>query len=1305
MPLSDSSWPSDNLKLFRQRLLATNRRAIRAPRGLRSLVRAFMDSKREAFALINRTCAIIDKAERLFRAMDFSFLYDKTRKLLSIGYRVADGSMDPNCYDMLASEARLASFIAIAKGDVPASHWFRLGRSLTPIGRGSALISWSGSMFEYLMPVLVMRSPEGSVLHHTYELIVQRQIAYGSEHHVPWGTSESAYNARGTDFTYQYSSFGVPGLGLKRGLSEDLVIAPYATALAAMIAPRAAAQNFARLAAASAKGRYGFYEAIDYTAARVPEGKKAAVVHAFLAHHQGMSLVALGNVVNDGALQRRFHAEPIVQAGELLLQERTPRDVMVARPRAEEVSAAAHVREVVPPPLYRVTSPHGPVPRTHLLSNGRYSVMITAAGSGYSRWRDIAITRWREDATRDCWGSYIYLRDIYSNQVWSAGYQPIGAEPDSYEACFYEDRVDIIRSDRSLTTALTVVVSSEDDAEVRRLSITNRGSRARQIEITSYFEVCLTPQAADVAHPAFCNLFVQTEFVREIGALLASRRGTPESGTQLWAAHVASVDGEILGEPQFETDRSRFLGRGRSAANPMSIVDAALLSNTAGSVLDPALSLRYTIRIPAGSTRYITFSTIVAPDRDAVLKTAEKYRDVRTFDRILTLAWTQAQVQLRHLGIAPEEGYVFQKLANAILYSDSLLRPSSETLGKAELDIGALWAHGIPGDLPIVLVLIGETDEIGVIRELLRAHEYWQMKQLPVDLVILNDKLPSYDQSLQDSLVALLRGSELRASPDTRNLGRIFLLRGDLIPARTRQVLEGAARAVLLARGESLSDQVMRLQQTLSGQNATTKARPIEKHPVIPLAAPSLEFFNGLGGFADHGREYITVLGDGLRTPQPWVNVVANPTFGFTVSESGAGFTWSLNSRENQLTPWSNDPVCDPCGEAIYLRDEDTGETWTPTASPIRDEDGRYIAHHGQGYSRFEHFAHGIAHDLIQFVPLEDPIKIYRLTIRNHSSRNRRLSVTAYVEWVLGSSRSGSAPHIISEVDTETRAMFAWNAWQGDFGGRIAFADLGGSQTAWTADRREFLGRNGSLENPAALNGGEPLTGNTGGGLDPCAALQTVLELRPGATAEIVFFLGQAEDRARARELLLRYRTANLDEALNAAKGYWDGVLKTVEVTTPDPAMDIMLNRWLLYQTLSCRMWGRVGFYQASGAYGFRDQLQDGMALTVAMRDVAREHLLRAAAGSFQRAMSNIGGIHPRAKGYGRGFQTTPSGCPMPSSNYIEVHRRHENPGGSGSLSRRRRPRGGTKGVVFAPQCPLQAPPYLNTAHARSIRG
>ena len=1184
------------------------------------LLGAFEHSAGEAQKLKRSLASLGDLARKLFEAMDFGFLYNSDRQLLSIGYRVADASLDPNCYDLLASEARLASFIAIAKGDVPVRHWFRLGRDVTPVDRGSALISWSGSMFEYLMPSLLMREPVGSLLDRTSHLVVSRQIEYGSELGIPWGVSESAFNARDLEFTYQYSGFGIPGLGLKRGLSEDFVIAPYATGLATMVDATAAVRNFSRIAAAGGLGPYGWYEALDYTRSRIPEGKDVAIVRAYMAHHQGMTLVAIADTLNDGSMRTRFHSEPIVQATELLLQERIPRDVAVARPRPEEVAAAATVREEAAPISRRFRSPHDRIPRTHLLSNGRYAVMITAAGSGYSRWRDLAVTRWEEDVTCDSWGSYVFLRDAQGGQVWSAGYQPSGLAPDSYNVMFCEDRAEIIRHDGSIKTTLEIAVSQDTNAEVRRVSVTNLGGRPREIELTSYAEVVLAARATDSAHPAFSKLFVQTEFVADLGAILATRRLRSPTEAEVWAAHLVVVEGEAVGALQFETDRAAFLGNGRGIRTPISVIDGQPLSNTAGTVLDPIFSLRSRVRIAPGATARLAFWTLVAPSRAEVLDLADKHVDPAAFDRAVTLAWTQAQVQLYHLGIGPAEADLFQRLANHVLYSDAAMRPSSDVLRRNQHSQSMLWSLGISGDLPIVLVRIDEVEDLEIIRQLFRAHEYWRMKQLAVDLVIVNERPSSYVQELQASLEALVRAHQSRPSPDAEGtLGRVFVLRADMASVEARNQLQSTARVALLSRWGSLSQQLKRLEKSAPPTTAPSKRRlaVASESPPSVRWRPELEFFNGLGGFDRDGREYVTILGQGQWTPAPWINVIANGTFGFQVSALGSGYTWSINSRENQITQWSNDPVSDHPGEVIYLRDEDSGEVWGPTALPIREESSSYIIRHGQGYSCFENSSHGISLLLEQFVPVDDSIKISRLKIRNLSGRSRRLTVTAYVEWVLGTSRGASAPFVVTEVDSETGAMFARNPWNNQFGSRVAFADLAGRQISWTADRTEFIGRNGTLDKPAALASDTPLSKRVGAGLDPCGALQTRLELKPNDTVEVVFFLGEAATGTEAVSLISRYRAADLDAVLHAVTKHWDDVLGVVAVKTPDRSMDILLNSWLLYQTLACRILARSAFYQASGAYGFRDQLQDVMALTVSKPNLIREHLLRAAARQF----------------------------------------------------------------------------------------
>ena len=1225
------------------------------------LTEALKGSADAARSFGERLEAIGGLSKRMFDEMDFRFLFNPVRQLLSIGYLVAEDGLDPNCYDLLASEARLASFIAIAKGDLPTRHWYRLGRTETPVGFGSTLVSWSGSMFEYLMPSLVMREPAGSLIEQSNRYVVRRQIEYGTELGLPWGVSESAYNVRDLELTYQYSSFGVPGLGLKRGLSRDAVIAPYATALAATVDPRAATLNFSRLENAGARGRYGWYEALDYTPARLPEGAKVAIVRSYMAHHQGMTLIAISDVLLNSRMRSRFHSEPIIQATQLLLQERVPRDVLVAHPAADEVAAAANIRELVPPMPRRFESPHQPVPRTHLLSNGRYAVMITAAGSGYSRWRDLAVTRWQEDPTSDSWGSYIFLRDLRSGDVWSAGYQPTGAEPDRYETTFFEDRAEIVRRDGEIETSMEIAVSPEEDAEVRLVSVTNHGAEVREIELTSYSEVVLAPAASDAAHPAFSKLFVQTEFVAKSGAILATRRGRSAADPAIWSAHIAVVEGELAGLLQFETDRARFLGRGRGIRTPISVIDGRPLSNTAGAVLDPVFSLRRRVRLPPGSTARVAFWTMVASSRSEVLDLTDKHHDPAAFDRAVTLAWTQAQVQLHHLGIDADEANLFQRLAGHVLYSNPALRPSSAELERSEGDATALWAHGISGDLPIVFVRIADGDGLETVRQLLRAYEYWRMKQLAVDLVILNEHPPSYSQDLQNNLEAMVRTSQSRRpSGKESQRGSVFILRDELVSPHTRSLLQGVARAVIWKHRGSLFQQVRRLEESATAIKPPMRRSPPKAQPAAPSPLPKLEFFNGLGGFAADGREYVTILREGQWTPAPWINVIANPDFGFQVSVEGSGYTWAINSQQNQITPWSNDPVSDRPGEALYVRDEESGELWGPTALPIREENSPYVARHGQGYSRFNHTSHEISLELLQYVPLADPVKISRLKIHNHSRRSRKLSVTAYVEWVLGTSRSTSAPFVATAIDRETGAMLVRNHWSPEYGARVAFADLAGRQTSWTGDRTEFIGRNGALDHPAALEPRTVLSNRVGAGFDPCSALQARVELGPDEETEIVCFLGEAATHAEAVGLITRYRSADLDAILREVTGLWDGVLGAVEVHTPDRALDVLLNRWLLYQTLSCRVWARAACYQASGAYGFRDQLQDVMALSVSKPEVTRAHLLRAAARQFVEGDVQHWWHPPSGQGVRTRISDDRIWLAYATADYVEVSGDHE---------------------------------------------
>ncbi len=1147
--------------------------------------------------------------------MPFDFLYDSSRRLLSIGYNVEDHRLDASFYDLLASEARLGNFVAIAQGQLPKESWFSLGRLLTRAAGESVLFSWSGSMFEYLMPLLVMPSYEDTLLEQTYRVCVARQIEYGKQRGVPWGVSESGYNNVDVHLNYQYRAFGVPGLGLKRGLVEDMVVAPYATVMALMVAPEEAASNLQKMHGMGFTGKYGFYEAVDFTASRVPRGQTHVIVHSFMVHHQGMSLLALAYHLLDKPMQKRFMADPSFQATELLLQERVPK-VKPVQSLTAEISDLRTTPENAESSIRVLTSPDTPTPEVQLLSNGRYNVMVTNAGGGYSRWKDIAVTRFREDTTADNWGSFCYIRDHENGDFFSTTYQPTLEMPDSFEAIFSEAKVEFRRRDGDFDTHCEIVVSPEDDIEVRRVQLSNRSRIKRSIDITSYAEVVLASNISDQAHTAFSNLFVQTEIDTDRQAILCHRRPRSEDEQTPWMFHLMAVHGAEAGEVSYETDRARFIGRGNTVADPLAMKRLSALSGTAGSVLDPIVSMRHRITLEPEATVTINIVSGIHDTKEGCQALIDKYRDRGLAERVFDLAWTHSQVVLRQLNANEGDAQLFNKLASSLIFASRALRADPDVILKNTRGQSGLWGYAVSGDLPVVLLQIKEQINVELVRQLVQAHAYWRLKGLLCDLVIWNEDQAGYRQELQEQILGIIASSIEANMID--GPGGIFVRPVEQISVEDRILFQSVARVIISDSKGSLAEQVAGygLREKRAARLVATRIFKPEVARVGVTPRSDLILVNGLGGFTTDGREYVISTDANQITPAPWSNVLANRYFGTIVSESGSVYTWGENAHEFRLTPWHNDPVTDASGEAFYIRDEETAHFWSPSPLPARGATP-YVSRHGFGYSAFEHTETGIESELLIFVALDENVKFSVLKIKNRSGRARKLSATGYVEWILGDLKSKTGMHVTTELDTKTGALFARNAYNSEFATKVAFFDVSDTTRTLTCDRTEFVGRNGSLASPAALKRIR-LSGKFGAGLDPCAAIQVPFELEDGEEREIVFRLGLGNDVNHARGIINRYRgLASKRDAYESVCHYWKHTLGAVNVETPDSSINMLANGWLLYQTICCRIMGRSGYYQSGGAFGFRDQLQDCMALVHSEPLMLREQLLKSASRQF----------------------------------------------------------------------------------------
>ncbi|TMV52653.1 glycosyl transferase family 36 [Paenibacillus mesophilus] len=1190
--------------------------------------------------------ALADRIESIVKGTDFRPLYDEGAELFSLGYHAGLDRREAILYDLLASEARQASFLAIAFGQVPVSHWFKLGRAMVRSVRQPTLLSWSGTMFEYLMPSLLMRTYRNTVWDATYRGVVGRQIEYGRQRGVPFGISESGYYAFDYQMNYQYRAFGVPGLGFQRGLENDLVLAPYAAIMALPFRLRDSLDSLNRMEGMDAVGKYGFYEAIDCTAGRMPADRSHVVIRSFMAHHLGMSLLTIGNMLLSRTMIDRFHADKRVQAAELLLQERIPE-----RPAIVKDTAAPAMERTREPllgtriPLREFTKP-SEVPEVCVLSNGSYTAVVSDNGGGFSRCEGLAVSRWHEDPVAEPPGSCMYIRDVATDAVWSPAFEPCRSEAEEQRVQFALDKASFKRKGGEIDTELEICVPPDRNAELRRLVLTNTGRDTRVIEVTSYMEIALAHPAADESHPAFSKLFVQTEYDEPKECLLAYRRPRDAKERTKWAVHSLAVGCHTLGPAEYESDRACFIGRGHTIASPAGL--ECRLSGTVGAVLDPAFVMRRRISIGPGETVKLFAVTGAADSREEALETVAALCGEQQAERAFQLAWTHSRIDLRHQHISAMEAAEFHRMASRLLYQTPLRKERRQSIMSNRAGQSGLWPMGISGDLPIALVKIQDKSQMPFALKVMTGHSYLRKKGMPFDLVYLVETAGGYYQEVQD---ALRRAAE-HAMEGAAAPGGIYPIMAERLSPEQADLLAAVARLTLRADGPSLKAQLAVRPLRRKRAGSREEANVPEELPTIEGLPPeyrlrpepaaeearsdygdaadddsgfftapeSLALYNGWGGFAQDGREYRIAMRGGKYLPAPWSNVMANPHFGTLVTELGTGYTWWRNSREFKLTPWSNDPVLDTPGEACYIRDEATGDIWSGAPAPELGK-GAYETAHGFGYSRFTRRSKGIGQSMTVFVDPKEPVKFVVLELENLGGSPRSLSVAYYCNWVLGVRRQANAPYIVSEWDAATSSLISRNAYQETFRESVAFLHMHAGETeetTFTADRAEFIGRGGSLAAPAGML--RPKLSNAEGAFaDSCGAIRLKLQLPPRSVRKIYVLVGANESKEAALELVRRYHSGeSCDRALTEATDFWSGTLGQIEVATPNRELNLMLNGWLLYQALSCRMWARTAFYQAGGAYGFRDQLQDSLSMLHTAPELTRRQILLHAAHQYK---------------------------------------------------------------------------------------
>ena len=1044
------------------------------------------------------------------------------------------------------------------------------------------------------MPNINIPKYKGSLLDESCKFMIMSQMEYAKKLQIPWGISEAAFNLKDLHSNYQYKAFGIPWLGLKRGLADEMVVSSYGSVLAITDYPKEVYQNLKKLEELGMYGKYGFYESIDFTPERIEKGKKASVVKTYMAHHQGLILLSINNLFNNNILQKRFIQNPEINAVNILLQERMPETAIITKENKEKVEKLKYVDyEGYIKDTYKKIDER--LIRGNIISSEDYVIAMNQKGEGVSAYKNKFINRFK--STDDYpQGIFFNIKNIKTKKIWSSNYR----ENNKYQISFMPDKIEQEMTNENIKTKIETIIAPDEPVEIRKVTFENLGNDEEILEITSYFEPILSSKEQDYAHPAFNNLFLIFDYDTETNSIVVRRKKRSTNEQEIYAVANLYTNSEMIGDLEYEIDAEKFIGRGNFGI-PQMVKNSNPLSKKIGLVTESVLALKRTIKIRAKEKVTVNLIIAVGEEKEKALENIKKYKIEENIEKAFELSKAKNEAQLRYLRIKGKDIRNYQKILSYIIFNNPTKRINIEKVSKKKYMQSELWKYGISGDIPIILVKIKDLNEAHVIKEVLKAYEFSRTKNFEIELVIIDEEKHSYENYLREEIESIILNSQMAYLKNIR--GGIFELSKNEISKQDLELLEFVASIVIDASKGGLENALKDLEEEylekykdISNEKENIIIEQEDNENIDILEQPEeKKYYNEYGAFSEDGKEYLIRVNKENRLPTVWSHIMANNKFGTLVTENMGGYTWYKNSRLNRVTSWGNYPNRDIPSEIIYLKDLESQKSWSLGLNP-KPDDKNYNVIYGFGYAKYIHKNNGIEQELEVFVPQEDSVKIQILKLKNMNLNRKKLKIVYYMKPVLGEDEIKSRSYIDLNYDQNNNIICSKNLYNTDFKNDIIYVSNSEKIKSYTGDKKFFIG-SGNIANPDALKKSR-LNNENSLGKQPCIAYEIEVELESLSEKEIIFTLGAEENIIDSKNMAYKYnKIQNCKQELEKVKNYWKDLLERIQVYTPLESMNIILNGWCVYQIIQSRLQGRTGYYQSGGAFGFRDQLQDTLAL------------------------------------------------------------------------------------------------------------